>query len=427
MRGVTCAVDTLIQVSKIFFLISFAMFCPRLFLFYSMRPHHYHPKDSAFRLGLENINETTKKLFSLPHNNLRIALIANQSSVDQAGNRTVDLLLKKKLNITKLIMPIAVQKDDHRNIKEQSLDYATGISRVSLYNRFEQPDKRIFDDVDLIVFDVPDISLSYTTYIKTLHELLAVAAATKKTVVVLDRPNLSGTKMEGTLAGQQGKEVPIPLRSGMTTGELSNYINKAFFDSSVDLHVVPMCNYRRSYDEQKELLEHLAHAQLPTCLSSGCSFLGLLAQVAPFDVGIGTDRAFECLLLPESISFERQKWYELQIDLRNMGIESRFYRHFCSAKKEYYYGLRFSMQSIRELSTFSTLLSVLMFFKKSGLDFTFSACFDSTVGTPLVREVVQGSRSHELLKEKVNADLQMFFNKARDSFMYQPLPELVLI
>ena len=427
MRGVTCAVDTLIQVSKVFFLISFAMFCPRLFLFYSMRPCHYRPKDSAFRLGLENINETTKKLFSVPHDNLRIALIANQSSVDQAGNRTLDLLLKKKLNITKMVIPLMVQKYDHRNTKEQVKDYTTGIPIVSLYNKFEQPDKQIFDTVDLIVFDVPDISLSYTTYIKTLQDVLAIAVASKKIVVVLDRPNLSGTKMEGALGEHYGKEVAIPLRSGMTAGELSSYINRTLLNTKVDLRVIPMCNYRRSYDEQKELLEHLAHAQLPTCLSSGYSFLGLLAQVAPFDVGIGTDRAFECLLLPESVSFERQKWYELQIDLRNVGIESRFHRHFCPVKKEYYCGLRFSMQSMRELSTFNTLLSVLMFFKKNGLDLTFSACFDSIVGTPLVREVVQGSRSHELLKEKVNADLQTFFNKARDSFIYQPLPELVLI
>jgi len=392
-----------------------------------MRHHNYQPKNSAFLLGLENINEETKKIFSVSCDSPRIALITNQSGVNQAGSRAIDILIKKEFNVTKMVIPLMGQKGNHRNIKEQVRDDVTGVAIYNLYDKFEQLNEHTFDDVDLIIFDMPDISLSYTTYIKTLYKVLALAAVSQKVMVVLDRPNLSGTKMEGTLAEQRDKEVTVPLRSGMTTGELSNYINKTLLDSRVDLRVVPMCNYRRSYDEQKELLEHLVHAQLPTCLSSGYSFLGLLAQVSPFDVGIGTDKAFECLLLPESVSFERQKWYELQIDLRNMGIESRFYRHFCSVKKESFCGLRFSMQSIRELSTFNTLLSVLMFFKKNGLDLTFSPCFDSVIGTSLVREVVQGSKSHELLKEKVNADLKAFFSKARGYFMYQPVPELVLI
>ena len=427
MRGVTCAIDTVIQVSKVFFLISFAMFCPRLFLFYSVRSHNCQRKDTSFKLGLENINEITKKLFSIGGKEPRIALVTNQAGVDQAGKHVLDILTDHGLQISKVLVPSNGKKAEGQNALHTA-PHERKIPIESMCVAFDTLNDQLFVDVDMIVFDLPDISLSYSAYLKVLDEILLVAAAGHKAVVILDRPNLSGQRMEGALTDlQRAGDFSVPLRSGMTAGELSTYINKEQLSAKVDLRVVPMCNFKRSHDEQKDLLEHLAHAGISTCQLSGYSFLGLLSQVSPFDVGIGTDRAFECLLLPESAGFGRQKWYELQVSLRNVGIESRFYRYFCPARKEYCSGLRFSMQSIHEHSTFNTLLSVLMFFKKSGLDLSFSACFDQTVGTPLVREVVQGRKSHELLKEKVNAGLQTCFNKARESFLYQPLPELVFV
>lgn len=423
MRGITCIVDTLIQITKIFFLISFAMFCPRLFLFYSVRGPEYNPKNSTFKLGVENIQPESHNLFTrADKKDARIAVIVNDASVDQSGSRTIDVLLKKNIKIKKIIFPD--EKEKNNSEKELS---KIGLEFYNLYTKSRKIDNALFNDIDVIIFDVPDISVSYAKYIKIIQDTLWQAHTLKKRVVILDRPNLSGAKIEGTVAEQLDKHFGLPLRSGMTTGEIARYINKNILNAHVDLHVIPMDNYVRSYDGQRELLEHLVHIQLPTCSSSGYSFLGLLSQVAPFDVGIGTDWAFECLLLPESVSFETQKWYELQVNLRKIGIDSRFCRYFYPLKKEYYSGLHFNMQSMRDVATFNTLLSVLTFFKNNGLGLSFSACFDRTVGTSLVREVVQGVRSHELLKEKVNTDLQIFFKSARDSFIYQPLPELVFI
>jgi len=428
MRGVVCVVGTVVQISKIFLFISLAMFSPRIFLFYSSRLYsHRNDHDQSFKLGVENINESTKELFLLSNSAPQVALITNQSGVNQKGERTIDVLCKKDFCIKKIITPLLDNSigQDAENVATKK-DAITGIPMYSLYNPSGHLKEALFDDVGMIIFDVPDISLSHALYIQTLVDLLNMAAHKKKVVIILDRPNLSGEKIEGAVTYEYAKKIAVPLRSGMTVGELSSYINKEL-SIKADVRIVPMCYYRRSCSEQREVLEYLLHMKLPVCLSSGSSFLGLMAQVEPFDVGIGTDRAFECLLLPESLSFERQKWYELQVILRNSGIESKLYRHFCSLKKEYYTGLHFSMQSVRAFATFNTLLAVLTFFKKSGLELIFSACFDASVGTSLIREVVLGIKNHTELKEKVNADLKDFFNRARHAFMYTPLPELVLV
>lgn len=425
MRGVLCALGSIIQVAKIFFLISFAMFCPRLFLFYAARSHaHLNYHDPSFKLGLENITDVTKEYFMVNGHKPHFALITNQAGVDQRGKYALDVLQGASISVKKVIIPNGKHMRGSEAARCIKQVHGATVPIDYLYRSKHVVNDTLFDDVQGIIFDVPDISLSGNAYVCMVQDVLTLAAKKHKAMVILDRPNLFGAKIEGALSG---RDVVIPFRSGMTVGELSMYLNKHVIGSKADIRVVPMCNYKRSDADQKELLECLSRMELPACLSSGGSFLGLMAQVAPFDVGLGTDRAFECLLLPESYPFEQQKWYELQIMLRNQGIESKSVRSFCAQKNEYMSGLRFNMQSMREFSTITTLLSVLTFFKDNGLDMQFSACFDAAVGTPLIREVVQGVRNHDELREAINNDLRVFFDKARDSFIYSPLPELLFI
>lgn len=423
MRGVLYAANALIRIIKICIFASFVLFCPQFFLLYSSRYYEqYRVVDKAFKLGIENIGTVDKKIFTVPGTQSRVALITNQAGVDQQGRYTSDLLSQAHINIKKIIIPTICSKKKQLQTDAVS---TLPIPVEYLYGFAYTCKKDLFKECDLILFDVPDISLAYDQYIAVIKDILAIVMRSKKPLVVLDRPNLVSSKIEGVLGKRS--DMLLPLRSGMSGAELIQYINKKLFSSQAELRIVPMSQYNRLSNEQKELLDYLMRMKLPACMSAMHSFVGILSQVQPFDIGIGTDHAFECLLLPESLSFERQKWYELQINLRNNGIESKFYRYFNSAKKEYYHGLQFNMHTLKDYSMVNSLLSVLMFFKQNGLALHFSTDFDAAIGTPLIREVVLGIKSYKQLQEKLNTDVRAFFEQAQDAFMYTPFPELLFV
>ncbi|MFC1845771.1 exo-beta-N-acetylmuramidase NamZ domain-containing protein [Candidatus Dependentiae bacterium] len=237
--------------------------------------------------------------------------------------------------------------------------------------------------------------------------------------------------MEGTLVVPSLKSAisyaPIPVRYGMTIGELALYFNKNILKKPAMLHVVPMKNYNRHHYSAGGLLAHLSPNIRSMNSCYGYSFLGLLGEVRPFDIGIGTDKAFQCILLPETIKFSKKKWHELHLELKKLGVENSFYRYYSARKKQYCSGLRFHIANINAFSSFSTLLTILDFFKRSGLALTFSDHFDKAMGSEKVRQFLEGKLSKTALTQYIHNDLHSFFNSAYQTscFLYEPLPKIV--
>jgi uncharacterized protein YbbC (DUF1343 family) len=103
--------------------------------------------------------------------------------------------------------------------------------------------------IDIFVVDLQEAGCRVYTFITTLFSCLEEAARLGKTVIVLDRPNPVGGTMEGNvlLPGMTSfvGVHPIPLRHGLTMGELASFFNR---DAGIgaDLRVVPMKGWRRS-------------------------------------------------------------------------------------------------------------------------------------------------------------------------------------
>ena len=115
--------------------------------------------------------------------------------------------------------------------------------------------------VDVVAFDIQDVGARYYAYVWTLYDVMVAAAAAKRpiSVVVLDRPNpLGGEVLEGPVDIEPGCDSlvgrkPLPVRHGMTVGELAWFLNKKYVatdpdnrsNKSVKLSVVAMRGYRR--------------------------------------------------------------------------------------------------------------------------------------------------------------------------------------
>lgn len=431
MRGVVKIVEYIIAVGRVFFVLLLALFLPQLFIWHANQTQEHSVYDSSsFKLGLENITDSFVDEIKADKSPV-VGLITNQSGKDQAGNRSIDVLLTKGFNIKKIFLPQdEIFGPNQKNLASVFRDTTTGIPVVSLNvaQGLESVKKHI-KDVDVLMFDMQDSGMRFYGYVNTLLDAMSCSAKNGKKFVVLDRPNLLGWCMEGSTAceDRQCTDIPVPLRHGMTVGELAQYLNKNVLSNPAKLYVVPMKNYNRQAQINTPLLcnlsKHISNAD--SCY--GYSFLGLLGQVAPFDTGSSADKAYQCILLPETMKFPKYKWHELRTVLKEHTIESTLHRYYNAHKKENFVGLRLYIQDINKFSSFNTLLTVLQFFKESGVKLSFTESFDHAVGTQKVRSLLDGSVSHRELAGEVNGELQLFFKKAQSCFLYKPFPKMIQV
>ena len=351
-----------------------------LFLFFFCGIH------AEFRLGIENIPDKMASHYF--NNKLSVGLVTNQTGKDQKGNRTVDVLLKKGFKISALFAPehgIEGKIEFEKDVKD-GFDIKTGIPVISLYKNGtgRKIDQEMIKNIDVFFFDIQDSGMRHYTYISTLFMILQVAAQEGKQVVVFDRPNPLGKTMEGPLVDPTLISfisiASIPLRHGMTVGELAEYFNSHVLEKKAHLLVVPMKEYDRSYG-----LADL-HAPLSPNIASkaschGYCFLGLLGEVSPFDVAVGTPDAFQVITLPESLAVPQAVWQQLAAQLKAHGINCTAYKFYCERKKETHCGLKLAMPNINQVNAFSAFLTTVATMKKAGAPIDFKPIFDKAAGS----------------------------------------------
>ena len=183
----------------------------------------------------------------------RLGLITNHTGIDRAGRSNIDLLTARR--DVKLVALFAFEHGIRGDAPPgqpiaNTVDARTGLPVYSLYGEVREPTPQMLDGVDLLVYDVQDVGARPYTRVSTMALSMQAAAKQGIPFVVLDRPNpLGGVEVEGpTLEPAFASFVgmyPIPLRHGMTVGELARMYNERF-GIGADLRVVPVRGWRRS-------------------------------------------------------------------------------------------------------------------------------------------------------------------------------------
>ena len=185
--------------------------------------------------------------------NRNIGLIVNQTSVTPELQYSWNILKEKGLHLTRIFSPehglFATEQD------QISVSYQTEMDCevVSLYSDTADsllPDKALLDNIDLILFDIQDVGSRYYTYVNTLALFMEAVSGRDIEIMVLDRPNpLGGNIIEGPLLDPAFHSFvgifPIPVRHGMTTGELA-HLYRVVKKLDVNLSVVAMEGWNRS-------------------------------------------------------------------------------------------------------------------------------------------------------------------------------------
>lgn len=250
------------------------------------------PGSGRFMLG----NESLLEMHDSPLAGKRIAMITNNSGVLSDGRMFMDVL-NDRYRISKVFTPEHGLKGNERN--EDYYDAETGAFVISLYGKKEKPTADDLSDIDVIVYDIQDVSARFYTFINTLYYCIEAAAENRKKLFVCDRPIIpDGNYVDGFVLSDPYKSfvglLNVPAAYAMTCGEIAQFINGEYFSGRCDLEIIKMKNYDRniSYDELNLYWKNpspnmyfpsTAVAYLGTCLFEGTNISEGRGSPRPFE------------------------------------------------------------------------------------------------------------------------------------------------
>jgi uncharacterized protein YbbC (DUF1343 family) len=183
----------------------------------------------------------------------RVGLVANHASVDRGGRHAVERLRDTGVGLVALFSPEHGFRGGIEGGEPvaSAIDSATGLPIYSLYGRTFGPTDEMLRGIDVILVDLPDVGARYYTYLSTTLEVMRSAARNRVRVVVLDRPNPIGGRVQGPVLDAAHRSfvgaLRVPVRHGMTLAELARLGNEEL-GIGADLAVVPTAGWSRTDD-----------------------------------------------------------------------------------------------------------------------------------------------------------------------------------
>ncbi|MGD9016911.1 MAG: DUF1343 domain-containing protein [Desulfobacterales bacterium] len=250
------------------------------------------------RTGLEN-------LIADPHpwiDGARLGLLCNPASVGPDFRHARELIQERfPEQLTSLFSPqhgFFAEKQDNMIESDHMADPVTGLPVYSLYGETRCPTGEMFDGMDVLLVDLQDVGTRVYTFIYTLSYCLETAREVRCRVLVLDRPNpIDGIHLEGNLLEPEWSSFvgryPIPMRHGLTIGEIARLFND-HFGIGARMDVVPMTGWKRTMTFRQTGLPWVAPSpNLPTPESTLVYPGQVIWEGTNVSEGRGTTQPFE--------------------------------------------------------------------------------------------------------------------------------------
>lgn len=254
------------------------------------------------KLGIEKVLENPETLHKQ-----KIGLICNQASVNHSFRHAADLFFENSdINLRSLFGPQhGIRGDVQDNMIEtpHTVDKKTNLPVYSLYSETREPTEEMLENLDGLVFDLQDVGGRVYTFIYTMANAMKACAEFGKKMYVCDRPNpINGVGVEGNCLEKEFAsfvgQYPIPMRHGLTVGELAQIFNGEF-GIGCDLEVIKMDGWRRElfYDET-DAPWVLPSPNMPTVETTVVFPATVYLEGTQISEGRGTTRPFEIIGAP---------------------------------------------------------------------------------------------------------------------------------
>jgi uncharacterized protein YbbC (DUF1343 family) len=228
-----------------------------------------------------------------------IGLITNHTGVDSQGRSNTEVLSKAAgVQLVALFSPEHGLAGRNNEKVSSSKDPSTGLPVYSLYGESLRPTDEMLKGIDALVFDIQDAGVRFYTYTVTMAYCMEEAAKRNIAFFVLDRPNpIGGDIVEGPMLDPDKTNFvgyfPIPVRYGLTIGELAQFFN-AENHIGADLHVIAMKNWHRNYFFESTGIKWIPPSPALRTAKGSILYPGIeILQSAGVSVGRGTQTPFE--------------------------------------------------------------------------------------------------------------------------------------
>ncbi|AFZ89219.1 hypothetical protein B938_00870 [Bacillus velezensis AS43.3] len=306
------------------------------------------------------------------------------------------------------------------------IDEKTGLPVYSLYGETRKPTPDMLKDTDVLIFDIQDVGTRYYTYIYTMAYAMEAAKEKGIPFYVLDRPNPQGGRnpdgpvLEPDYASFVGL-YPIPLKHGMTIGELALLFNKEFHIGA-DLTVVKMKRWKRTMTiEDTSLPFVLPSPNIPTPDSIFAYSATGLIEGTNVSEGRSTTKPFELIGAPYMKSTELE---ERLNSLKLPGVTFRaasFIPSFSKHQGKLCHGVQVYVTNRNTFEAAKTGLSILKTMHDLyPNDFSFlpTGSFDKLIGNGWVRKKIEKGTSIEDITGTYQRRLNQFKTLRKQYLIY---------
>ncbi len=289
------------------------------------------------------------------------------------------------------------------------------------------PEEAMVEDIDIMLFDIQDVGTRIYTYIATMAYCMQSCAETGIPFVVLDRPNpINGICLEGPVLEYPEYSsfvglYPIPVRHGMTAGELARMINDRFLEKPVNLTVIPMRNWKREqWFDETGLPWVLPSPNMPQLQTAAVYPGQVFLEGTNISEGRGTTRPFELFGAPW---IEGRKLTRELNDLQLDGIQFReawFTPVFSKYQGELCGGCQIHILNRRTFQSWKSTLHIIQTIMRMYPEaFEFHPdYFDKIMGTGRVREaLLQGIPADDIAAE-FQTDIEEFSDRRKKYLLY---------
>jgi len=382
----------------------------------------------------------------------RVGLITNPTGVNGDLENTIDVLRNNGVNIVALYGPehgvrgnaqageyVAFYWDEKYSLPVfslygQSMEVPKDmLSNIDSYmkefdtkHEGKLPEKDMVKGIDVMLFDIQDVGTRVYTYIATMAYAMRSCAELGIDFIVLDRPNPISGATEGPVL-----EYPeyssfvglyaIPMRHGMTAGELAKLFNDRFLEKKVNLTVIPVEGWRRDmwYDETG-LPWVIPSPNMPTTDTATVYPGQVLIEGTSVSEGRGTTKPFELFGAPWIDGYVLAK--ELN-ELELPGVKFReawFTPTFSKYKNEMCGGVQIHITDREKYKPFETTLYTIETIKRLyPSNFTFDVhYFDRLAGNSWIRESLEQGVPVSQIMDRYEGDLEEFKEMSREYLIY---------
>ena len=358
----------------------------------------------------------------------QVGIITNRTGVDKNGKHIIDLLVEAGIDVAKIYTP------EHGFSADDSYT-ASGVTIpvVSLYGNKYSFSKSDVEGIDVIVFDIQELGARFYTFTSTLYLTMQDAKKFGKDYIVCDRPSVAnintseGFSLDEDFSSFVGK-IPTPVMTGLTVGELGNYLNSEYVLND-NFRVIKMKGYDRNTKYETVMGSWINPSPSITSIESARIYPALcFLEGTNISEGRGTETPFQVFGAPfidseklidklnsyglEGVSFEMAEFIPNQSLLPSY-TAMKYAGTKC-------YGLKITITDVFKFKPFKTSVAILITLNNTFPEFKWTGknFIDKLAGTDKVRKMVNAGNTLDEIIEASLIEARSFMKTARLYILY---------